>query len=220
MRFGQWRTPLIGWCPGLGLLSEEKVMKLLEGLARGRSLAKRTKWTLAALGVLIPVVALAAGLYTNGLTGVVPNTAFSQVEPTANSFNAPQIPLDTGVIQGAVPQTVWASPFQIAATFGATWKNEATSTVHAATLNTLSGVINTESLSTAVGAKYTFTLTDSAIATTSQIQVAIYSQSNVANGKMQLLSVTPAAGSAVFVWLNQGPAALSGTMTIVYRIVQ
>lgn len=184
-------------------------------LARGRSLAIGV----AALA-LVPLAALAAGLYTNGLTGVVPGTAFSQVEPTANSWNGPQIPLDTTVVQGAPPQTVWASPWQVAAVFGSAWHNEATSTVHAATLNTLSGIINTESLSTAVGSTYTFTLTDSAITAATGVQAAIYSQSNVANGKMQLVSVTPASGSVVFVWKNLGPAALSGTMTIMFRVVQ
>lgn len=200
-------------------------------------LKRKTALAAGALVVGLSTVALAAGLYTNGLptigsqipnavTAKAPNGVITQL-PATGTGNAggadvqpmsPLVPVDTGLQGGAAPQTVAASPFQIAATFAEVGQNTATSTVHAATLNTLGGLITTESLSTAVAAIYTFTLTNSLItAAEPPVQVGIFSKSNT-GGHLTLTSVTNAAGSTVFVWTNDGTTALNGTMMIAFHL--
>lgn len=170
------------------------------------------------------VVAMAAGFYTpgmptvgptataNGVATVFPNNVVSEMG------SAMLVPVDTGLANGQVPQTVAATGFQMAGLYAEMAGNTGTSTVHAATLNTKGGVITTESLSTAVGATYTFTLTDSLVtATGNPVQVAMYSATNT-GGTISLTSTTNAAGSVTFVWTNVGTTAFNGTMTIVFHI--
>ncbi len=196
---------------------------------------KLKKWMTAGLLVLVPAAAIAAGLYTNGLptvaattqTGVAqkpPAGVVTQLLPngvigtsTAPVGN-PLVPVDMNLPSGGAPQTVAVSPFQIAATLAEAMQNTATSTAHAATLNTLGGLITTESLSTAAGATYTFTLTNSLIAVASPTpQVAIYSKTNT-GGQMTLTSVTNESGDSVCVWTNTGTTALNGTMMVVFHL--
>src|SRR5271165_792498 len=143
-----------------------------------------TKLTLLGVAAL---AAAAAGLSTNGMpwigpakigttAAVAPLGLYTQLAPGQNvttpastattpvpSTNCcgPFVAVDTNLIGGAAPQTVAATPFQIAATLADGLLNTQTSTVHAATSNTLGGVVITEALSTAAAATYTFTLTNS-----------------------------------------------------------
>lgn len=215
----------------------------------------------AAAGLLT----VAAGLYSNNFPQVLPQNSNSVVMPAPSNglqinpgiMMTPPVPtnccgpylaVDTNNQGGAAPATVAATPFQVAATVLEANLNTQTSTVHAATSNTLGGVIVTESLSTAAGASYTFTLTNSLItaayAAAGKIpQVAIYSISNTGglptytgavtsastgnqstasvpgtSAAMTLVSETDAVGSVVFVWRNDGATALNGTMYIAWHL--
>ena len=212
----------------------------------------------------------AAGLYGNGLpfigpgtynsvAAVAPQGVYTQLAPGQVITSTPtlQVPsnccgpvvgVDTNLAGGAAPQTVGATPFQIAGTLLEGLNNTQTSTVHAATSNTLGGVVITESLSTAAGANYTFTLTNSLInaayiAAGYVPQAALYSstntggrcnntgaQTNASTGAqstfsalgttacLQLVSATPAVGSVVLVFANNGTTALNGTMYMAWHL--
>lgn len=128
------------------------------------------------------------------------------------------IPVDSQSSQGIQPQTAAMSLIQLAAQIGTITGNTATSTVHAATLNTAGGLITTEALSTAAGADYTFTLTNSLITAASVVAVDMSFLSNTAGGPIVKKSVTPAAGSVVFVFTNSGTAAFNGTMLLAFHL--
>ena len=90
----------------------------------------------------------------------------------------------------------------------------ATAVAGAATLNKNSGVVTTEALTTAAGAAYTLTLTDSSIAATDTVFASVAMGSATA-GSPAIASVTPAAGSVVIVVRNTtGAAALNGTLNV------
>jgi len=164
------------------------------------------------------------GAYTNlepGQLNTIPNP----------NTPGPFLPADTNLTGGASPQTVGPTPFQIAATLLEALANTQTSTVAAATSNTLGGVIITEALATAPGANYTFTLTNSQITAAytqagNTPQVSIYSLSNTGGrllpgrntARMTLLTATAAVGSIVCVWRNDGQTALNGTMYIAWHL--
>ncbi len=181
-------------------------------------------WALVGMIVGATASAVAAGFLTsnlpivssgtvNGTTLVFPNGVVSELLPNM------LVPVDTELAGGQAPQSVAAGAFQIAALYGEAAGNTATSTAGAATLNTKAGVITTESLSTAPGSTYTFTLTNSLITSATQAApyVAMYSKTNT-GGAITLTSVTNASGSSVFVFTNTGTTAFNGTMTIVFHI--
>jgi hypothetical protein len=90
----------------------------------------------------------------------------------------------------------------------------ATAVAGAATLNKGSGVVTSEALTTAAGANYTLTLTDSAI-TATDIPFASVSNGTNAGGLPEIASVTPGAGTLTIVVHNgHATAAFSGTLTI------
>jgi hypothetical protein len=129
------------------------------------------------------------------------------------------IPADTESSSGAPPQTVGATTFQIAAHAAPFIHNSATSTSGAATLNTLSGFIQTESLATAPLGTYTMTLTNSLITSGTQAvpQVEMLSLTNT-QGSPQINSITNAVGSCVIVFENVGTQAFNGTFAIPFHI--
>jgi hypothetical protein len=94
----------------------------------------------------------------------------------------------------------------------------ATSTAAAATLNTESGTITTETLTTAAQASYTFTLTDNLIAASSII-FAVVDKGTATTGGLVQAYTTPAAGSAVIVFQNPGSAAVNGTVKIRFLVI-
>lgn len=90
----------------------------------------------------------------------------------------------------------------------------ATSTAAAATINAQAGVVTTESLTTAAGAVYTFTLTNSLIKVGSLVNVVIGNGTNT-TGQPTEGNVTCSAGSAsIIVYNSAASAALNGTITI------
>jgi hypothetical protein len=165
---------------------------------------------LGAALVAIPL-AFAAGLYTNGLPQVLPGGPYPNLSVRA------LIGADTGLASGQSPQTVAAKAFDVAAIAGELVSNQATSTAHAATLNTVGGMVTTEALTTAPGATYTFTLTDSLITATTPLIVAIHNSTN-SGGQLAPTSVVVGAGTATLVFTNVGTAALNGTVNIEFHI--
>jgi hypothetical protein len=129
------------------------------------------------------------------------------------------IPADTELASGAAPQTVAPTAFQIASLAAGMMYNQGSSTAGAATLNTVDGVIETESLTTAAGATYTFTLTNSLITSAASPipQVALRSATNTAGG-VQLNSITNGTGSTVAVFQNSGTAAWNGKLLFTFHI--
>lgn len=142
-----------------------------------------------------------AGVYTN-LSGAVAT-----------------IPVDTNLPSGVSPQSVAASVFQVASEAAALINNTATSTVHTATLNTTSGMMVTEALTTAAGATYTFQLVNSLIVSSSTPapQVQMHDGTNTA-GSAAVTSITNAAGTATVVFTNTGTAAWNGTKLIAFHV--
>lgn len=102
-------------------------------------------------------------------------------------------------------------------TFGSS--GTATATAGAATLNTQLGVVTSEALTTAAGATYTLTLTNTKIATTSRLFVSTgYGTSTT--GSPAVMRVQPAAGSATIVIQNiHATVALNGTITIAFLVL-
>lgn len=158
---------------------------------------------------------MTAGMYT----GTLPQVG-SATYPSLAGFSAGNglIPVDTVIPAGGIPQTVAMSLVSLAAFLATVNANTATSTVHAATLNTTAGLITTESLSTAAGATYTFTLTNSLlVAGSPPPSVSMIGLTNT-GGIISLTSVTNAVGSTVIVWTNTGTTAFNGTMLIAFHI--
>ncbi len=168
------------------------------------------------------------GWTTNGAPNPGPLTV-NGVAQTPPAGTIPQlsslseISADTEVASGSPPQTVAAFACQIAMLACAMVKNTQTSTVHAATSNTISGQIVTEALTTAAGATYTMTLTNSLLAvapaagTYSQILFDIRSGTNTKAG-MVPSSYTVGSGTVDLVFTNTGTAALNGTMVIAWHL--
>lgn len=90
----------------------------------------------------------------------------------------------------------------------------ATAVTGAATLNKASGKITSEALTTAAGASYTLTLTNSQIAAADTVFVSIANGTNSA-GLPIIGRITPAAGLATIIVHNMhASAALNGTLVI------
>lgn len=162
------------------------------------------------------------GIYTPGLPliGAISNNGTAQVAPQGQYTNLTEsalIPVDSNIAAGGGPESVAATPFQLAAIAGALITNTATSTVHTATLNTVQGQMVTESLTTAAGADYTFQLVNSLITATGAIpQVQMHSGTNTQGG-IAIKSITNATGTATCVFTNTGTAAYNGTMLIQFH---
>lgn len=96
----------------------------------------------------------------------------------------------------------------------------ATASAGAATLNSPSGVVTSEALTTAAAATYTLTLTNSCIAATDIVLVSVGLGTSNA-GTPEFASATPAAGSlSVVVKNSHASNALNGTITISYVVIK
>ena len=94
-----------------------------------------------------------------------------------------------------------------------------TAASNAATLNKGTGVITSESLTTAAASTYTCTLTNAKIKATSAVFVSVGLGSST-TGTPALLDMTWAAGSLVVVVKNiHASASLNGTILIAYQIL-
>lgn len=153
--------------------------------------------------------ALAAGVYTNGFP-------VATVPLTGNE----RIPADTQLPNGVSPQTEAISVSTLKNyMFGNTASGTATATAGAATLNAGRGVVTSESLSTAAGAVYTLTLTNSVVTANSNIQ-AMAQFGTSTTGQPVVATATAAAGSVVFKVQNiSGAEALNGTIKVSYIVL-
>ena len=125
-----------------------------------------------------------------------------------------------GTVPGAIDNMVVGATTPAAGTFTAvkvdTGTKTATAVAGAATLNKNAGVITSEALTTAAGATYTLTLTDSAIAAADQVMASV-SLGTATTGTPTITTVTPAAGSVVIIVQNiHASAALNGTIKIAF----
>lgn len=97
----------------------------------------------------------------------------------------------------------------------------ATAVAGAVTLNKLGGVITSEvGLTTAAGAQYTLTLTNSTIAAADQVFASVkYGTSTT--GTPSIKTITEAAGSVVIVVQNDhASAALNGSIKIKFAVIK
>ena len=93
-----------------------------------------------------------------------------------------------------------------------------TSTSSAATINAAAGTITTESLTTAAGATYTMTLTNSFIAAA---DVVLCTVSSTGTGSPAITEVTPAAGTCVILVQNvHASAAFNAVLLIKFAVVK
>jgi hypothetical protein len=96
----------------------------------------------------------------------------------------------------------------------------ATASAGAATLNQATGQVTSESLTTAAGATYTLTLTNSDIAATSQLFATVGLGTSTA-GQPTVASVVCAAGSATIVIQNiHATNAFNGTIVVGFLLVR
>lgn len=96
----------------------------------------------------------------------------------------------------------------------------ATATSGAATLNKMAGVITSESLTTAAGADYTLTLTNSDIAAADQVFASVQDGSSTA-GTPTIATVTPGTGQVVIVVQNiHASAAFNGTIKVSFAVIK
>lgn len=178
-----------------------------------------------------------AGWTTNGVQVVAPITVNGTVTQASTiNFNSATIGMGAAPVftqlpaasltsfdvpagGGSQPTTVAATAFQIGSHVAGLIANAATSTAGAATLNTVSGLITTEALTTAPGATYSFVLTNSLIISASspapQVQML---DKSCTTGQIQIDSVTNASGSTTIIFRNVGTAALNGTKLIAFHI--
>ena len=107
------------------------------------------------------------------------------------------------------------------AAIGSATVNAVTGSAGAATLNNaVSGTITTESVSTAAGTVYTFTLTSNLIKATSVV-LANATLGTATTGTPCVAHITPAAGSVVIKVQNiHASAAFNGTLKIAFAIFQ
>lgn len=161
------------------------------------------------------------GWLTNGLQQVqapVQNTTTLSPVPLTLMTSGVLFAGDTEVAAGAQPQTVAASAFDIAAIAAGMINNTATSTVHTATLNTTSGMMVTEALTTAAGADYTFQLVNSLIVSSATAIPRLQARNGTNTaGVMRLKSIVNAAGTSTVVITNVGTAALNGTILLAFH---
>jgi hypothetical protein len=108
-------------------------------------------------------------------------------------------------------------PFSLAIDSGT---KTAAATAGAATLAKGSGVITSEALTTAAGATYTLTLTNTAIAAT-DIVFASVANGTATTGTPVVTTVKPAAGSVVIIVQNiHASAAVNGTLKIAFAVLK
>lgn len=95
----------------------------------------------------------------------------------------------------------------------------ASATAGAATLNTTRGVITSEALTTAAGADYTLTLTNSKVAATDIVFATVQQGTNTTEG-LSVQRITPGSGSVVILVRNtHASSALNGTIKVGFWVL-
>lgn len=134
------------------------------------------------------------------------NDNFDELYPSASDWSGATVTA-TGLVSSGALQVD-------------TGTKTATATAGAATLNKDSGKITTESLTTAAGATYTLTLTDSSIAAADMVFASV-AFGTATTGMPIITSVAPAAGSVVITVLNgHASAAFNGTLRISFLVAK
>jgi hypothetical protein len=162
------------------------------------------------------VTAAAAALFASSIAALAANTTFfTSIGDLQFPFVAPAnngaIPgnIDNMVIGANVPQPGTISQLHVDS-----GNKTATAVAGAATLNKTAGVVTSESLTTAVGAIYTLTLTDTAIASTDQVMATVQPGTST-TGTPSITTVDPAAGQLVIKVKNiDSTNAFNGTLLI------
>lgn len=93
----------------------------------------------------------------------------------------------------------------------------ATASAGAATLNKSAGTITTEALTTATGAYYTLTVTNSDVGPADQVFASV-AYGTATAGSPVIVTVTPKAGSFVVVIRNPDTAAFNGTLKVSFAV--
>lgn len=166
-----------------------------------------------------------AGWLSNGAPtiGAITNNGTAAVAPLGTYTNlgatTATVSTDTNQVSGTPPETVAATPFDFACVAIALIKNAGSSTAHTVTQNVLSGCVETEALTTAAGADYTFQWVNSLITATSPPpHVQIHSGSNTVTSPLIVKSITNTSGTCTAVFTNAGTAALNGTMVLGFHV--
>jgi len=95
----------------------------------------------------------------------------------------------------------------------------ATATAGAATLSKTAGVVTSEAITTAAGATYTLTLTNTKVAATSQVFASVNLGAGT-GGTPAITSVTPGSGSVVIVVQNiHASAAFNAAIKIAFLVL-
>lgn len=98
-------------------------------------------------------------------------------------------------------------------------KGAVTASSGAATLNKQTGQVTTASLTTAIGANYTLTLTNSLVAAAKVVVVSVGNGTNT-GGTPIVSTVTPGDGSVVIIVKNDhASTALNGTLLINFAVL-
>lgn len=96
----------------------------------------------------------------------------------------------------------------------------ATAIAGAATLNKSAGVVTSEALTTAAGATYTLTLTDSKIAAADQVFASVNLGAG-SGGTPCVASITPGAGQVIIVIQNiHASAAFNAAIKIAFAVIK
>lgn len=145
-------------------------------------------------------------------SGEAPLAAFAAPPPIGDDTP------DTGAFTDLTAETVTTPSATADVLTLATGTKTATAEGGAATLNKASGVITSEALTTAAGATYTLTLTNTVIAV-DDVVLASVQLGSATEGTPQIVSVTVTANTAVIVVKNiHATEALNGTIKIAFAV--
>lgn len=148
-------------------------------------------------------------------TNTVASPTWTQIGVNQASVAITGGTIDGTTIGGTTPGAVTTSALHVD-----TGTKTATASSGAATLNKMAGVITSESLTTAAGALYTLTLTDSDVAAADQVFASVQNGTNT-QGTAAVQTVAPAAGSVVIIVKNtHATQAFNGTIVISFMVVK
>lgn len=153
-------------------------------------------------------LAAAAGIYTPGFPSLA----------AASITGSETIPADTNLARGAAPQTVAITSANLKTYAQGGAIVTATGASNASTANGERVIITTEALTTAAGATFTETITDSSVVAASLANCSV-ALGTATTGMPAVTTTTPGAGSLVVIVQNiHASAALNGTIKIGCRI--
>jgi hypothetical protein len=156
------------------------------------------------------------------MAGIATNNGMPLVQPGTSGVTAltglERVAADTELASGAVPQTVAPTSFQLGAAAAAMIYNSGTLSANTATVNARSGIILTGSLNTAAGSTYAFTIVNSVATTGQPVQLGLASGSNTTVGAAIQSSAINNSGTVSVTLVNNGTAALNGTMLIPFQV--